>query len=74
LSEGPEYFILLDQPNDFGQNELLIRKEGHLWEENPVLQKYLGNKVLWRGEPIFTKHVKFGGTIKSVFLDLGKTF
>lgn len=65
LSEGPEYYIILDQPNDFGQKELFIRKEGHLWEEDPVLHKYLGTKVLLKGEPIFTKHVKFEDTIKS---------
>jgi len=26
-SEGPEYSIILDEPNEFGQIELFIRKE-----------------------------------------------
>ena len=31
MSEGPEYSIILDEPNEFGQIELFIRKEVHLW-------------------------------------------
>ena len=64
-SEGPEYYIKLEEPNDFGQTELFIRKEAHLWQEDPVLHKYIGRKVELKGEPIYTKHVKFEGTIKS---------
>jgi hypothetical protein len=64
-SEGPEYYLKLEEPNEFGQTELFIRKEVHLWQQDPVLQKYLGTKVQLKGEPIFTKHVKYGGTIKS---------
>ena len=64
-SEGPEYYIKLEEPNDFGQTELNIRKEALLWEEDPVLQKYAGKKVQLKGEPVYTKHVKFEGTIKS---------
>jgi len=64
-SEGPEYFIKLETPNEFGQAELPIRKEVHLWQEDPVLQRYVGQEVQLKGEPIYTKHVKFEGTIKS---------
>ena len=64
-SEGPEYYIKLEEPNEFGQIELSIRKKAHLWEEDPVLQRHVGNKVQLKGEPVFTKHVKFEGTIKS---------
>ena len=64
-SEGPEYYIKLEEPNELGQTELSIRKEVHLWEEDPVLQRHVGNKVRLKGEPVFTKHVKFEGTIKS---------
>jgi hypothetical protein len=64
-SEGPEYYIQLEEPNDFGQLELAIRKEVHLWQKDPVLHKFIGQKVTLIGEPIYTKHVKFEGTIKS---------
>lgn len=64
-SEGLEYYIKLENPNEFGQTELLIRKKVHLWENDPVLQKYLGKKVLLIGEPVFVKHAKFEGTSKS---------
>ena len=64
-SEGPEYYIDLEEPNDFGQTELAIRKEVHLWQEDPVLHKFIGQKVQLQGEPIYTKIVKFEGTIKS---------
>ena len=36
-SEGSEYYIQLEEPNDFGQLELAIRKEVHLWQEDPLL-------------------------------------
>ena len=64
-SAGPEYYIDLEEPNDFGQTELAIRKEVHLWQEDPALQQFVGQKVLLKGEPIYTKIVKFEGTIKS---------
>jgi hypothetical protein len=64
-SEGPEYYIELDEPNDLGQSKLAIRKEVHLWQEDPLLHKYIGQKVKLNGEPIYTKYVKFEGTIKS---------
>ena len=64
-SEGPEYYIDLIKPNDFGQTELAIRKEVPLWQEDPILQTYVGQKVQLIGEPIYTKHVKFEGTTKS---------
>ncbi|MFX1600992.1 MAG: hypothetical protein ACFFB6_10385 [Promethearchaeota archaeon] len=64
-SKGPEYHIKLEESNEFGQTELSIRKEAHLWEEDPVLQRHVGNKAQIKGEPVFTKHVKFKGKIKS---------
>ncbi len=64
-SEGPEYYIDLVVPNDFGQTELAIRKEVPLWQEDPILQPHVGQKVQLRGEPIYTNHVKFEGTLKS---------
>ena len=64
-SEGPEYYIDLVEPNDFGQTELAIRKEVPLWQEDPILQPHVGQKVQLLGEPIYTTHVKFEGTIKS---------
>lgn len=64
-SEGPEYYIKLEEPNHFGQTELAIRKEVHLWQEDPVLHPLIGQKVLLEGEPLYTKHVKFEGTFKS---------
>ena len=64
-SEGPEYYIDLEEPNDFGQTELAIRKEVHLWQEDPALHDFVGRKVQLQGEPIYTRIVKFEGTIKS---------
>lgn len=65
LSEGPDYYLKLEEPNEFGQIELFIRKEAQLWQEDPQLQPYVGKKVRLKGEPIYTKHVKFEGTSKS---------
>ncbi len=64
LSEGPDYYLELFEPNEFGQTELFIRKEGHLWEQDPKLHPFIGKKVVIIGEPIITKQVKFEGTIK----------
>jgi len=64
-SEDPEYFIKLEIPNEFCQAELPIRKEVHLWQDDPVLQKCIGKKVELKGEPIYTQYIKFEGTIKS---------
>jgi hypothetical protein len=64
-SEAPEYSIELENPNEFGQRILSIRKEAHLWEVDPALEKCVGKKVEILGEPVYTKHVKFEGTIKS---------
>ncbi|MFX1502624.1 MAG: hypothetical protein ACFFDH_16810 [Promethearchaeota archaeon] len=64
-SKGPEYSIILDEPNEFGQIELFIRKEVHLWQEVPVLQKCVGKRVELEEEPIYTKYVKFEGAVKS---------
>ena len=65
LSEGPDYYLRLDEPNEFDQLELFMRKEAHLWQEDPVLQEYVGKRVLLKGEPIYTKHVKLNETFKS---------
>jgi hypothetical protein len=68
-SEGPEYYLELIEPNEFGQTELFIRKEGHLWESDPNLHPFIGKNVIIIGEPMITKHVKFEGTIKSEGID-----
>ena len=41
LSEGPDYYLRLEVPNEFGQIELFIRKKAKLWQKDPQLQKYL---------------------------------
>ena len=64
-SEGPEYYLKLKEPNDFGQSEIAIRKEVQLWQEDPNLHQFLGQNVELKGEPIYSKHVKFEGTFKS---------
>ena len=64
-SEGLEYYIELVEPNDLGQTELAIRKEVPLWQEDPILQPYIGQKVQLIGEPVYTNHVKYEGTTKS---------
>ena len=63
-SEGPEYYLKLEGHNEFGQIELFIRKDAQLWQEDPQLQKHVGHKVMLKGEPIYTKNVKFDGTSK----------
>ena len=55
LSEGPKYFI---KPLDDYANrwlKILVRKKTHLWENDPVLHKYIDKKVLILGEIIETK-------------------
>jgi hypothetical protein len=55
LSEGPTYFI---KPLDDYANrwpEILVRKKTHLWENDPVLHKFIDKKVLILGEIIETK-------------------
>jgi hypothetical protein len=64
-SEGPEYYIEIVEPNDLGQTELAVRKKVPLWQEDPILQPHVGQKVQLIGEPVYTKHVKFDGTTKS---------
>ncbi|MFW9936394.1 MAG: hypothetical protein ACFFD5_02015 [Candidatus Thorarchaeota archaeon] len=63
-SEGPEYYIELEHPNELGQKELHIRKEVNLWENDPVLHKYIGKKVSLIGESIYVKHVAYEGASK----------
>jgi len=55
-SEGPEYYI---KPLDEYKNrwsEVLVRKKTQMWEEDPVLHKFLDKKVLIIGDIIETKH------------------
>ena len=55
LSEGPKYYL---QPLDDYANrwsKILVRKKTHLWQNDPVLHKYIDKKVLIRGEIIETK-------------------
>ena len=68
-SEGPEYSLQLKEPNDFNQSELSIGKKAKTWEEDPNLHKYIGKTVFIMGEPIYVKHVKFDGTIKTESID-----
>ena len=55
LSEGPKYFIkpLDDYANRW--SEILVRKKTHLWENDPVLHKFIDKKVLILGGVIETK-------------------
>ena len=55
LSEGPKYYL---QPLDeYAKrwSKILMRKKTHLWENDPVLHKYIDKKVLILGEIIETK-------------------
>ena len=55
LSEGPRYYI---QPLDHYSNRwsrILVRKKVHLWENDPVLHKFIGKKIRILGEIIETK-------------------
>jgi len=54
-SEGPIYYI---QPLDDYANrwsKILVRKQVHLWQNDPVLHKFIDKKVLIIGEIIETK-------------------
>ncbi len=54
-SEGPKYYL---QPLDDYANrwsKILVRKKSHLWQNDPVLHKYIDKKVLILGEIIETK-------------------
>ena len=56
LSEGPKYYL---QPFDDYANrwsKILVRKKSHLWQNDPVLHKYIDKKVLILGEIIETKN------------------
>ncbi len=65
LSEGPEYYLKLYKPNEFGQKELPIRKTGLLWQNDPILHNFIDKNVQIIGESVIVKHVKFDGTIKT---------
>ena len=64
-SEGPEYFLKLDKPNNFGQLELPIRKKATLWQVDPNLHQFIEKQVVIKGEPVITKYVKLDETHKS---------
>ena len=54
-SEGPMYYL---QPLDDYANrwsKILVRKKTHLWQNDPVLHKYIDKKVLILEETIETK-------------------
>ncbi len=54
-SEGPRYYI---QPLDDYANrwsKILVRKQVMLWQNDPVLHKFIGKKVIIHGEIIETK-------------------
>ena len=54
-SEGPVYYI---QPVDDYANrwsKILVRKQVNLWQNDPVLHKFIDKKVLILGEIIETK-------------------
>jgi len=54
-SEGTKYYI---QPLDDYANRwsrILVRKQVHLWQNDPVLHKFIDKKVLILGEIIETK-------------------
>ncbi len=54
-SEGPKYYL---QPlDDYAKRwaKILVWKKTHLWENDPVLHKYIDKKVLILGEIIETK-------------------
>jgi hypothetical protein len=54
-SEGPNYYL---QPlDDYAKrwSKILVRKKTHLWENDPVLHKFIDKKVLIHGEVIETR-------------------
>ena len=69
LSEGPEYYLELSNPNEFGQPELFVRKEAHLWEKDSMLHPFLNKIVIITGESIIVKHTNFDGTVKTESID-----
>ncbi len=68
-SEGLEYFLELLEPNDFGQTELNVIKNVHLWQEDSMLHPFLNKFVIITGEPIIIKHTNFDGTVKIESID-----
>jgi hypothetical protein len=68
-SEGPEYFLELDKPNDFGQIEIPIRKKASLWQKDPNLHPFIGKQVLIKGKSVIIKHVKLDDTFKLESID-----
>ena len=68
-SEGPEYFLELSKPNDFGQTELGVMKNAHLWQEDSMLHPFLNKIVIITGEPVIIKRTNFDGTVKIESID-----
>lgn len=68
-SAGPEYFLELLEPNSFGQTELFVRKDAHLWEEDLRLQPFINKNVIITGESIVVKRTNFDGTTKVEGID-----
>ena len=55
ISEGPEYYI--EPVDDYAKrwSKILVRKQVMLWQNDPVLHKLIGKKILILGEVIETK-------------------
>ncbi|MBY9005304.1 MAG: hypothetical protein KGD63_00940 [Candidatus Lokiarchaeota archaeon] len=54
-SEGPKYYIKLLDAYANRWSKILVRKKAHLWENDPVLHKFIDQEVLILGEIIETK-------------------
>ncbi len=68
-SEGPEYYLELLEPNEFGQTELGVIKNVHLWQEDSLLHPFLNKFVIITGESVVIKRTNFDGTIKIESID-----
>ncbi len=64
-SEGPEYFLKLSTPNEFGQLDLPIVKKVKSWEEDPNLHQFINKMVVISGESVKIKHTSLDGTKKA---------
>ena len=63
-SEGPEYYLELLEPNEFGQKELGVGKDAHMWEKDEKLHPFVNKMVVILGEQVIVKHTTFEGTEK----------
>jgi len=68
-SEGPSYHLELLEPNEFGQKELAVGKDAHLWEKDEKLHPFVNKMVVIMGEQVIVKHTTFNGTekVESIF-------